>query len=389
MIIDVRTMGILSALIPLVLGLLMGVYWRQRKVYGGYGRWVLANLIFSVGFTLFSLRGLVPDFISIILANVLVVYGQVLIHEGIEAFYGRRPFRRSNYLVLAAYIIAQWFFTYIQPDINLRIVVTSLVYCILILRSGLSLLSFSIPQLKGTSRSAGLIFLATALFPFTRAIHALVQTQPINMLTDPLNSWYSLVVATALLVWTFYFFLLNSARLELDLESARLELVHIASTDPLTGLYNRRHFFEHAGIEFQRARRYGGNLSLLLLDADRFKLINDNYGHDAGDAILLHIGAIFRRELRSFDVVARFGGDEFVVMLVGADAESALLIAERIRETVQGAPVALDSQTIHIQLSVGLASYEPGDEDLMAIMKRADIALYHAKKQGRNLVRVA
>ena len=185
---------------------------------------------------------------------------------------------------------------------------------------------------------------------------------------------------------TFYFFLINTARLEIDLEVARLELMQLAMTDPLTGLFNRRHFFERAEIEFQRAKRHEHNISFLLMDIDGFKAINDKYGHDAGDAVMQHLSSILPGEVRVFDLVARFGGDEFIVMLVNVHEELAYEVAERIRATVADTPVVFDSQRFDIRLSLGIASYNARDEDLKSILKRADNALYCAKRNGKNLV---
>jgi diguanylate cyclase (GGDEF)-like protein len=188
------------------------------------------------------------------------------------------------------------------------------------------------------------------------------------------------------MAWTFYFFLINSARLELDLEAARLELVKLATTDPLTGLYNRRHFFEHAEIEFQRAKRHEQSVSFLMMDVDGFKAINDRYGHDTGDAVLTHLASILPGEVRVFDLVARFGGDEFIVMLVNVYEEQSYEIAERIREIVAQTPFMFNSQKFNVYMSLGIASFAAGDEDLKTILKRADNALYCAKRNGKNLV---
>lgn len=386
---DVRTMGLISAIMPIVLGFIMVMYWREKKTYRGFGFWVLANFSLGAGFLLISLRGLIPDLFSIILGNTVNVFAGILIYQGIQLFYGRTGVSRLNSVIFVLYIFLQLYFTYLVPDINARIVLVSFVIFILILRSGISLFSCPIPELKRITRNAGYIFLITAVLPFTRAIYALGQTRPIDLFTDGPSSWYAMLAVISILAWTFYFFLINSARLEVDLEAAHLELIQIANTDPLTGLYNRRHFFEHAEIEFQRAKRSECDLSFLLLDADDFKIINDNYGHDAGDTVMNDLAAIFRREIRSFDLVARFGGDEFVIMLVDADKEQAYTVAERIRNVVAQTPISFDSQKLSLRLSVGIASFNIKDSNLEMILKRADNALYQAKRLGRNQVQTA
>ena len=388
MILDVRTLGILSALMPFVLGFIMFIYLRERRTYGGFGRWVLANFVFGAGYLFISLRGIVPDLFSIVLGNAATVYAEILIYEGIRLFYGRPAFSKWNSFVFVIYLIFHTYFIYLDPNINARIAVISIALFILIIRSGVTLFNSPLLELRHTASSAGTIFLLTSLLPLTRAIYAFLQPQPIDLFADAMSAWFAMFGFFSILAWTFYFFLINTARLEIDLEVARLELMQLAMTDPLTGLFNRRHFFECAEIEFQRAKRHEYNISFLLMDIDGFKAINDKYGHDAGDAVMQHLSSILPGEVRVFDLVARFGGDEFIVMLVNVHEELAYEVAERIRATVAGTPVVFDSQRFDIRLSLGIASYNARDEDLKSILKRADIALYDAKQQGRNRVRI-
>ncbi|GEM_PF-1307170 len=388
MLLDVRTLGILSAFMPFVLGIIMSIYWRERRTYEGFGRWVLANFVFGVGYIQISLRGILPDFFSIVLGNAATIYAEILIYEGIRLFYGRPAFSKWNSFVFVLYLVLHTYFTYLNPNINIRIAIISLTLFILIWRSGLSLINSPLLELRRTTRTAGIVFLLTALLPLARSFHALLQNQPIDLFADPMSSWFALFGLVSILIWTFYFFLINSARLEMDLEAARVELTQLAMTDPLTGLYNRRHFFERAEIEFQRATRQEHSISFLLMDVDGFKNINDNYGHDAGDEVMLYLSSILPAEIRVFDLVARFGGDEFIIMLVHVHQEQAYEIAERIRERVSQSPMTFESRTFNVQLSVGVASFDPKDDNLKTILKRADTALYLAKQHGRNRVRV-
>ena len=389
MILDVRTMGIISAVTPLILGVMMLVYLRERKVYGGFGRWVLANFGLGLAYTFLTLRDFIPGFVSVVLGNVILAYCVILIYEGIELFYARPAFSLTNYLILGVYSCLQIYFTYVVPDINMRVIFSSLVLFILNFRAGKRLLQGSIPELRGTSRAAGVVFIVTALFPLYRSGSALLEPEPILFFSDNINSWFSIVFIASIVSWTFFFFFLNSARLELELETARARLDLIARTDPLTRLYNRRHFDEHAELEFQRARRFGYTISFLMLDVDHFKTINDSHGHGSGDAVLLSLSEVIRLAIRPFDLVARLGGDEFIVMLMDTSPEQAYSIAERIRSLVAQTALGHNVEPYHVTLSVGMTTVQPGDGDLKRILKRTDEALYLAKQQGRNCVRVA
>jgi diguanylate cyclase (GGDEF)-like protein len=381
--------GFLSAVLPFVLGIIMAIYWRSRRVYEGFGHWVVSNLLLGAGFLLIDLRGFIPGFFSIIVGNVLTVYSMLLIYDGVQFFFDRPALDLWNYGIFAAYTFLQLYFTYMSDDIHTRILLSSAVFFILNIRVGTSLYWHAPPQLLKTSRSASSICFILALVNLTRGISTWNRAGPTDLLTDPVLFWYTLAFVISIVVWTFYFFFLTSTRLELELDDARQELVQIASTDPLTGLYNRRHFFEHAEIGFQHAKRSRLALSFLILDIDHFKSINDRYGHAAGDAVLVHLASILRAEFRSYDTVARYGGDEFVALLTNVNQRQALVIAERIRSAVERSPVSFEARAITFRFSAGISSLRPKDPNLHLALKRADDALYKAKEEGRNRVVVA
>jgi diguanylate cyclase (GGDEF)-like protein len=164
-----------------------------------------------------------------------------------------------------------------------------------------------------------------------------------------------------------------------------------AVTDDLTGLANNRAFREQIDREAARALRFGLDLSLLILDLDNFKGVNDTYGHPQGDAVLRTIGAILREESRGIDQPARYGGEEFVVALPETDVEGALELAERIRERIETTEVELVDGVgaMTVTASVGLATLSGGNVDVRRLIGAADAALYEAKRTGKNRVVVA
>lgn len=168
------------------------------------------------------------------------------------------------------------------------------------------------------------------------------------------------------------------------LKQANLTLSKLASLDPLTEVYNRRYFFDLARAEFAKSRRHHRPLSVIMLDVDHFKLINDNFGHGAGDQALVKLTQYCRDNGRESDILARFGGEEFAICCADTDSKGALALAERIRQAIEEASFDYEGNTIAFSVSMGVTSLQPGDQEFEALINRADKLLYQAKDEGRN-----
>jgi diguanylate cyclase (GGDEF)-like protein len=181
---------------------------------------------------------------------------------------------------------------------------------------------------------------------------------------------------------------LRRLRREGRLIEDRAFLAEAAETDPLTGIRNRRALLDLAQREFERFRRRRHPLSLLMLDIDHFKRVNDTYGHEAGDCVLKEAAQRMVSSVRPYDTVARWGGEEFVVLSPHCGFADALVLAERIRKTITLRPIPYgpEGQTLSITSCVGVASAGPGMEEFELVLRAADRALYTAKHRGRNLV---
>ena len=164
------------------------------------------------------------------------------------------------------------------------------------------------------------------------------------------------------------------------------ELQRLATTDPLTGVANRRRFLEEMGQELARHRRFRRPAAFLLLDLDHFKQVNDTHGHAAGDLALRHLAQLAQTRLRRLDLFGRLGGEEFGILLPGTDEAGALAFAETFRSQVAHTPVQSAAGPITLTVSIGLTAFDPADADPDAILARADEALYRAKEGGRNRV---
>lgn len=181
--------------------------------------------------------------------------------------------------------------------------------------------------------------------------------------------------------------------IKLDIsERKRLEaeLWEMATTDALTGLFNRRHFMARLAEELARLQRLEHHhVSVLMLDIDHFKCVNDTYGHAVGDEMLKHVAALIHHELRRIDTIGRLGGEEFSVFLSGTDLASAVIFADRLRQKIADVPLRIDEgKTVSVTVSIGIAAMEATDTQADAVLIRADHALYRAKASGRNRVKV-
>ncbi len=250
---------------------------------------------------------------------------------------------------------------------------------------------------------AGLLAAATFVF-VDHSLVAIIQHQinggPGVWRSAASLSWlgYNLALAALgvviALIWTYDSWLALFAIAPLALAQRSLTVPRLqeeARVDPKTGLYNARHFGRVFADELARSIRYGHPLSVLMVDLDLLREINNTYGHLAGDAVICAVADVFRVQLRHYDVAARFGGEEFSILLPETPVEKALEIAERIRRAVaeRSVDVSTSSEPIHATVSIGIASFPSDGADQNALIHQADLAVYRAKLQGRNRVQAA
>lgn len=195
----------------------------------------------------------------------------------------------------------------------------------------------------------------------------------------------------ALLIWPAAFLTIISQTVEAYGYLQRYQLQHnlqdLSNTDPLTGIKNRRYFMPQLADEMARAKRSGHKLAILMIDIDHFKRINDQYGHPCGDRVICNVTNICEQCSREIDTVARFGGEEFVIMLLDSDLQLAQQVAERIRiQIAQSIMQSTEKSPFKCTVSIGVAEYQSTDKGELDLIGRADCALYQAKDNGRNKV---
>ncbi|MFO0660091.1 MAG: GGDEF domain-containing protein [Polyangiaceae bacterium] len=210
-------------------------------------------------------------------------------------------------------------------------------------------------------------------------------TQPFDERGHPLLAWYLLNGSLSFVISVLLIALAHVIFERWKEYDAKLEL--LSATDHLTGVANRRSFRDRATAELSRARRRKAWVSVILLDVDFFKKVNDTYGHTAGDQVLIAVAGTLRNEVREHDLVARYGGEEFVILLSDTDLGGAVIVAERLREQVAAARVETEGAMVSVTVTLGVASCPPETlTTLDDLIREADLALYDGKANGRNRV---
>jgi diguanylate cyclase (GGDEF)-like protein len=241
-----------------------------------------------------------------------------------------------------------------------------------------------------------LVFFAAVPLPPHKQLLAVAVYFPVTMIMlywykqPPIPLYTSNVSFIVLLtIVSGYLISVRIHRYRLLALEARIELEKQVATDPLTGIANRRAFMDWARSELARVERKQHPVSLMMLDIDHFKAVNDHYGHDTGDALLIAFAQRVALELRPYDHFARLGGEEFVIALPDCPLENAASIAYRINDRVRNQDFELGTQVVSTTLSIGVTQIDPEDPSISAALKRADTALYVAKGKGRDRVEVS
>lgn len=387
---DIRSLTVALTFVSTVLSIILFLIWRSRKTYRGFGLWTAGNGLFAAGFMLIALRGLVPNILSIALANIFLLSAAALFLEGVRRFRGvaGRPISTVSLVVLPVLLIA--YFTFVTADTGMRVVVYSAFYAVIAGLVAWELFRNAPSEQRFSLWFTGSLFAMHALFMVFRVILTFLNPGPHDLLAPSLIQTFTFLVSLLLgIAWTLGFVMLNSERLEVDLIKAQVELERLAATDYLTGIANHRSFFEAGEREIQRARRYGHPLAVLMIDLDHFKKVNDTHGHAAGDRVLAAMTAAIRKLLRDLDVFGRLGGEEFAILLPETDLAGGRATAERLRAAIAETAIDAENVSLKVTISIGVSLLSPDDQVLDAVLKRADDAMYEAKRSGRNRVETA
>ena len=387
---DVRTLLLVNSLTIAALALAITYVRFTRRVYPGFGYWTLMQWMWMTGFVLLSLRDKIPDWASIPLANVLICGTYVMLLCGLRRFFDRGTvYRHGEWgLALLTALAFGWFYL-VNESTNARSLIVTTFYLAISWQT--FALLFSLPHWR---HSAALVSLMSALglltllnlLRFGFLLFNLAQTDS-HLHHDPSMAAMTLFLPMVSIFMVFSYIQLTYERTELDLKQAEQRAQELARRDVLTNTWNRRHAEETAQREVTRARRGGQPLSLILLDIDHFKSINDCYGHLVGDEALKAVAAECQQTVRAEDVVARWGGEEFLILLPDTGLQGASELAERLRHALSLLIIDVADQQPppRITASLGVVCLSP-DESFEELVARADKALYLAKDAGRNRV---
>ena len=369
-------------LVLIVSNLLMaGAMWITfaGRFEAGLGPWTGSLIVQGFSWLLVLARNDVPDFVSIAVATAFLVYCWSLQVSALLEFHGKST---PRWLLYGPAVIAFLVVVIYVREPRARLAICGLGFGLAQFATGAGLLYYRVSAEKRTRLLLAGSFFVMAGGLFWLAFTAWFEPEAILPTFGPrpapggsLLAFYAVTIASS-----FAFLLMHKER-------GDREKHELATTDSLTGVYNRRTFKELAEPILSRARRSRGPVSLLLIDLDHFKRVNDTHGHLSGDEVLAGFAKLTRSCLRKEDLLARYGGEEFVVLLPGTTEPAAIALAERIREEVADASLHAANDKVRVTVSIGVAG-ESGEHlaTLEMLLGHADEALYAAKARGRNCV---
>lgn len=373
---DPRSLIAMGGFMALAMGLVLGF---MRRYYPpgilGLGYWALAPAVWLIATVLFAVPGPWPQEMGRWLGNGLILLGFVLFHVGCRRFFGQPVKWRRIVVPFALVMLCLAWFAGPDPSYRMRVTIVTAAFAV--------------------AHTSTLVFLwqsGNRNFPVrmvqvTLALHLcvlLVRMQSVLSVPEVGDLMEASTVQSFYLgAYVLAVLLLSIGAVLMATDRVRTELEHMATYDALTGTLNRRAILGFCADEHERSVRYGQAFSIMMIDLDHFKAVNDTHGHQHGDRVLVHFAECTRAALRRADRLGRYGGEEFLVLLPNTSTDAALPVAQRIL-TALSTGHALDCTA-----SIGLTHWRGPEDTLDAMLGRADAALYQAKERGRNQTCIA
>jgi diguanylate cyclase (GGDEF)-like protein len=377
---DVPTLLVVLVAVLQMAAVALVTSWRGRRFERHAILWAAALQLGAICCAALLLRGVVPDFVSIALANAGILLAMGIAWNGARAFNGRRELWPPVLIAPALWMVAM-----LDPTIA-----NSLSYRIALVSALSFVLSCALAWEIWAEGKDDLVWRAPfaavpavhAVFLVFRAVFALSTDLP----ADLLQGRSVLTLGLGLLEPILMMFAATIIGLRLSDERLKNLLKRAAAVDGLTGLLNHGAFMDQARARVEQARRDADAITLLLFDLDRFKQLNDRFGHAAGDAALRSFSEVVRRQIDEAQLVGRIGGEEFAALIVGGGPERGWTVAERIRSDLAAERIEHDGRSITVTVSIGVMSVSGPEIEFERLMVAADEALYAAKRGGRDLV---
>jgi diguanylate cyclase (GGDEF)-like protein len=377
---DVKTLYLLNIVVALVTAGVSFFSWFYHRDMPGLRGWAIGLSLGAAGTVMLSLRTPASPIILAIAGNTLIVAGYATVWMSVRRFNDGVLDLRYVTFPVGLFVVFFTIASLAGADIRDRIAMVSTAIGTLSLLAGREVFNARKQEPLGSRLPTSLAFAFIAIAMIVRAIFALLGEVPS---TD--SAFYDPTQGSTLFVNTVCLVAVTLGLLMMANERLRRRYEKLASTDELTGLPNRRFFLEHGERLCSRAARDKFPACILLMDLDHFSEVNRLFGHPGGDHALAAFAAFTRTQLRPTDLIGRYGGEEFCVLLQRTDEKEGVRIAERLRTGVANMSIELGREVLRITVSIGLTQLDD-DGDLRASIRKADIALYRAKALGRNLV---
>lgn len=380
MTLDTRTIMVMVALWTLMLSGLLMLTASHAKEIGGIRRWALANICIGFGLGMAYFQTGPGGTLILVIGATFLALGMCLQYQSLQEFNGQTPSRIVLLLPILVYV-QTFVFVFVFPSVNLRTMANPIVLGLLNAASARLLLvrvkgplatAYGLTGISFAGLSALLVLRAANVIASYDVDHRLYSSAQFNPTAFVLGGIFELCVTFGFMLMIFY--------------RLTSELHELAIRDSLTGAYNRRNLNDEAPRITSLCTRNKAPLSVMMIDMDHFKAINDQYGHVAGDLVLKNLAEIVRKTIRAHDYFVRYGGEEFCILLPTTNREQAKMLAERLRIRVAESGVQSEKEHIKCTVSIGVADAPCDRLDLPTLLSNADQALYEAKHSGRNRV---